>query len=73
MASTLTTFKFDGRVLATIDELKKSTNATSKAEIVRRAISLLKLYQDAKDKGEKIVLRTKNAKGKDVEREIILP
>jgi hypothetical protein len=73
MASSLTTFKFDGRILATMNELKKSTNSTSRAEVVRRAITLLKLIQDAKDNGEKIVVRTKNAKGRNVERELILP
>jgi hypothetical protein len=72
MASSLTTFKFDGEFLATIEELKKATKATSKAEIVRRAVTLLKVVQDAKEKGDKIVLRSKNAKGRSVEREIIL-
>jgi hypothetical protein len=72
MASSLTTFKFDGEVLATIEDLKKATKATSKAEIVRRAITLLKLVQDAKDKGDTIVLRAKNGRGKSTEREIIL-
>jgi hypothetical protein len=73
MASSLTTFKFDGQILATMNELKKSTNATSRAEVVRRAITLLKLIQDAKANGEKIVVRAKNAKGRSVERELILP
>jgi hypothetical protein len=73
MASSLTTFKFDGQILATMNELKKSTNATSRAEVVRRAVTLLKLIQDAKANGEKIVVRAKNAKGRSVERELILP
>jgi hypothetical protein len=36
--------------------LKKSSGAASKAEIVRRAITLLKVVQDAKDRGEDLVL-----------------
>jgi len=54
--STLTTFKFDSKLTATIEELKDSTSATSKAEIIRRAIALLKVVQDAKDRGEELVL-----------------
>lgn len=54
--STLSTFKFDPKLTETIEELKKATSATSKAEIVRRAITLLKVVQDAKDRGEELVL-----------------
>jgi hypothetical protein len=72
MASTLTTFKFDGEFLATIEDLKRATKATSKAEIVRRAVTLLKLVQDAKDKGDTILMRSKSVGGKSTEREIIL-
>lgn len=54
--STLTTFKFDPKLTATIEELKEATSATSKAEIIRRAIALLKVVQDAKDRGEDLVL-----------------
>ena len=54
--STLTTFNFDSKLTATIEELKDSTSATSKAEIIRRAIALLKVVQDAKDRGEELVL-----------------
>lgn len=74
MSSTLSTFKFDEQLTATIEELKSATSATSKAEIVRRAITLLKVVQDAKDRGEKIVLRTEDEKGNAIkEREIIMP
>lgn len=54
--STLSTFKFDPKLTATIEELKNATSATSKAEIVRRAITLLKVVQEAKDRGEDLVL-----------------
>lgn len=71
--SSLSTFRFDEQLTKTIDELKNSSTATSKAEIVRRAITLLKLVQDATDKGEKLVLRREDEKGNTVkEREIIL-
>ncbi len=70
MSTTLSTFKFDQRLTETIEELKNSTDATSKSEIVRRAIALLKVVQDAKDKGERIVLVTQDG---SKEREIVLP
>ncbi|AWH54445.1 hypothetical protein C1924_15285 [Stenotrophomonas sp. ESTM1D_MKCIP4_1] len=70
MSTTLSTFKFDQRLTETIEELKQSTDATSKSEIVRRAIALLKVVQDAKAKGERIVLVTEDG---SKEREIVLP
>jgi hypothetical protein len=73
MASSLTTFKFDREVLATIEDLKRSTKATSRAEIIRRAITLMKLVQDAKEKGETIILRSKRSNGRSIEREIVVP
>ena len=54
--STLTTFKFDPKLVQTIEDLKKNSSATSKAEIVRRAIALLKVVQEASDRGEEVVL-----------------
>lgn len=72
--STLSTFKFDEQLTNTIEELKNSTTATSKAEVVRRAIALLKVVQDAKNSGERLVLRREGAPGDTVrEREIVLP
>jgi hypothetical protein len=72
MSSSLSTFKFDQQLTDTIEELKRTTHATTKSEIVRRAIALLKVVQDAKDKGERIVLIAD--KGGEVrEREIVLP
>lgn len=71
--STLTTFKFDEQLTKTLDDLKISTKASSKAEVVRRAITLLKVVQDAAEKGEKLVLRLEGSGGvADKEREIII-
>lgn len=70
MSTTLSTFKFDQRLTDTIEQLKESQHATSKSEIVRRAIALLKLVQDAKDNGERLVLVTEDG---EKEREIVLP
>ena len=73
MSSTLSTFKFDQQLTDTIEALKNATTATSKAEIVRRAITLLKVVQEAKDKGEKLMLVADKPDGTKQEREIILP
>lgn len=71
--STLTTFKFDEQLTKTLDDLKASSSASSKAEVVRRAITLLKVVQDAAERGEKLVLRQEDADGNTVkEREIII-
>lgn len=67
--STLSTFKFDQKLTETIEELKRSTSATSKAEIVRRAIALLKVVQEAKDRGENLVLMRED----NTQTRIILP
>jgi hypothetical protein len=74
MHSSLTTLKVDQHFRETVDGLKKSTKATSNAEIIRRAVALMKLLQDAKDKGDKIVIRTESSIGTPItEREIIMP
>ncbi len=67
------TFRFDEQLTKTIDDLKNASSASSKAEIVRRAITLLKVVQDATDKGEKLVLIREDKDGNTVkEREIII-
>lgn len=67
--SSLSTFRFDPKLTETIEELKKATSATSKAEIVRRAVTLLKVVQEAKDRGEDLVL----VRGDNTQTRIILP
>lgn len=72
--STLTTFKFDEQLSKTLEELKNASSASSKSEVVRRAITLLKVVQDATANGEKLVLRREDNAGQTVkEREIIIP
>ena len=71
--STLSTFRFDEQLTKTIEDLKSASSASSKAEIVRRAITLLKLVQDATENGEKLVLRREDEQGNTLkEREIII-
>lgn len=70
--SSPTTFKFDEKLTATLEELKAATGASSKAEIVRRAIALLKVVQDAKDDGGELVIRTRDD-GISHEKVIVMP
>ncbi len=71
--SSLSTFKFDEQLTKTLDELKSASSASSKSEVVRRAITLLKLVQDAAANGEKLVLRREDEQGNVIkEREIII-
>lgn len=62
--SSPTTFKFDEKLTATLEELKDGTNATSKAEVVRRAIALMKVVQDAQKRGAEVVIRDDHGKDK---------
>lgn len=70
--SSLTTFKFDPKLVQTIEELKNSSSATSKAEIVRRAIALLKVVQEASERGEDLMLVKEDGDNK-VRTRIVLP
>lgn len=71
--SSPTTFKFDEKLTATLEDLKNSTGASSKAEIVRRAIALLKVVQDAKEDGGELVIRTRDAASNPHEKIIVMP
>lgn len=71
--SSPTTFKFDEKLTATLEELKAATGASSKAEIVRRAIALFKVVQDAKEDGGELVLRVKDASEAPHEKIIVMP
>ena len=73
MSSSLSTFRFDEKLTETLEKLKESTSATTKSEVVRRAIALLKTVQDASEKGDKIILRRDGKDGEvESEREIII-
>jgi len=72
--SSPTTFVFDERMTQTMEELKKLTGARSKAELVRNAVALFKVAQEAKHAGGKLVIQSAGTEGGPVrEREIVLP
>lgn len=64
-------FRFDKKLVDTLDQLVKATGAPSRAVIIRRAIALLKVAQEAHLRGEKVLLRP--ATGQGMDRVIVLP
>ena len=49
-------FEASAELEETIDNLVKLTNSSSKSELLRRAIALMKVAAEAQQKGEKIVI-----------------
>lgn len=72
-SGSLSTFKFDEKLTETLNKLKATTSASSKSEVVRRAIALLKVVQDASNNGDEILLVHKNKDGGKTRKQIILP
>ena len=64
-----TNYKFDDRTSHLIEELKEGTGARTSAEVLRKAIALLKVAVEANNNDEKIIVRDPN---NDKEREILL-
>ncbi len=72
--SSPTTFVFDEQMTETLDLLKKNTGAKSKAELIRRAIALYKVAEEAKQNNQKLLIRQEDSNGTMIrEREIVLP
>lgn len=64
------TVNIDERLETTLDELRRQLGKTSRAEVFRMAIALLKIAGDAREKGLRITL----ADGDDrVQKEILIP
>ena len=49
-------FEASAELEETIDNLVKITSSSSKSELLRRAIALMKVAAEAQQKGEKIVI-----------------
>jgi hypothetical protein len=56
----LTSFNIDARTERTLEVLKSHFGASSKAEIVRKAIALLNFAKDAEQADGSVVFRTKD-------------
>jgi Arc/MetJ-type ribon-helix-helix transcriptional regulator len=57
-----TSFSFDPKIVKVIDKLQGDMHAGSRSEVLRRAITLLKLSKDAEKEGAELVIKTKDGK-----------
>jgi metal-responsive CopG/Arc/MetJ family transcriptional regulator len=64
------TVSIDERLDRALDELKESMGKTSRAEVFRLAITLLKVADEARQEGLKVTISDKQGK---VHREILIP
>lgn len=64
------TLKIDSNLEDVLDQLKKDLGKTSRADVFRLAIALLKISVDGKKNGLRIVTANKN---NEIEQEIVLP
>lgn len=67
MSKVLKTYRFDENTLSLIDDLRDDLHFANNSDVIRRALTLLKLAVDNQKKGGAIVLKTESS-----EREIVL-
>ncbi len=65
---TQVTFKTDTRTIAMIEELKEHFNASSRAEVLRKALALLELAREAEEQDREMAV----VDSKDTIRRILL-
>jgi len=56
----VTTFDFDPKLVKVIDQLKRDMNASSRSEVIRRAIALLKVASQTEKEGGEVVIKKGN-------------
>jgi metal-responsive CopG/Arc/MetJ family transcriptional regulator len=64
------TVSIDERLDRALDELKLSLGKTSRAEVFRLAVTLLKIADEARQEGLKLTIADRHGK---VQREILIP
>jgi len=64
----VTSFSIDSKSREALDELRQTLHASSNAEVIRRALTLLQLAARTTDKDGQVILRSKDG----AEREIIM-
>ena len=62
----MTSFDFDKKLTETIDRLKKDMGATSRSEVLRRAIALLQVANTATRNGSELVIKKKGQTEKHI-------
>lgn len=61
-----TTFKFDEKMEQTLNELQEYLHASSRAEVMRRAITLLKVVKDSDENNDGAVILREGDKEKQI-------
>lgn len=56
----LTTFNVDEKMDATLEDLKQHYSASSKAEVIRKAIALLKVAKENEQEDGSLIIRRNN-------------
>jgi hypothetical protein len=64
-----TSFKFDEKTTQLIDRLKESSHASSRTEVIRKALYLLELATKANNSHEKLIIKSEDGK---TEKEIVM-
>jgi Arc/MetJ-type ribon-helix-helix transcriptional regulator len=57
-----TSFSFDPKIVKVIDKLQGDMQVGSRSEVLRRAITLLKLSKDAEKNGAELIIRGKDGR-----------
>ncbi len=57
-----TSFSFDPKIVKLIDRLQDDLHASSRSEVLRRAITLLKLSKEAEKEGGELVIKSKDGR-----------
>ena len=69
MAKKTYTFQIDSKLDKTLDELKEDLGKTSRADVLRLGVTLLKVAKEGKEKGLKLTLSDDDDK---VQKEIVI-
>lgn len=59
-------FKFDEKTVAMLDELQNESNASSKTEVIRRALYLFKFCLNANKNGDHLILKDKGGEQREI-------
>jgi len=60
------TFKFDEKTTDLLDKLKKTTDASSRSEVIRKALRLLNVAYEANNDDKQIVIKDSDGKEQQI-------
>lgn len=61
-----TSFKFDSKTTALLDELKQENHAASRTEVIRKALRLLEVASDAKKNKGHLIIKDEDGNEKEI-------